>query len=209
MPFVNLQLVTGLCVATLNWKQRLMKSSAPSSARYSFVAIVLHWVLALAILSAFVVGVYVEDLPLSPAKLKIINWHKWAGVTILFLSALRLVWRLTHRPPGLPASIEQAMPGWQRAAYHGTHHLMYALFFIVPLMGWAYSSAKGFPIVWFGVWPLPDLVSPNPDLAKVLKELHELSALGLMGLVGLHVAAALKHQFVDRDGLLDRMRPGR
>ena len=186
--------------------------SSPASspaARYTLTAIALHWVLAVAILSAFGVGLYIEGLPFSPAKLKLINWHKWAGVTILFLSVLRLLWRLTHRPPALPAKIDSAMPGWQRAAYHGTHHLMYLLFFAVPLLGWAYSSAKGFPIVWFGVLPLPDLVAPNPELAEAIKPLHGLAAWGLIGLVVLHVGAALKHHFIDRDGLLERMRPGR
>jgi cytochrome b561 len=183
-------------------------SQIPASQRYGLVAIVLHWVLALAILTAFVVGVVVEDMPFSPGKLKILNWHKWAGVTILALSALRLLWRLTHRPPALPPKIALGMPGWQMKAFHGTHHLMYALFFVVPLLGWAYSSAKGFPIVWFGVLPLPDLVAPNKELAEVLEEAHGLAAWGLIGLVGLHVAAALKHQFIDKDGLLERMRPG-
>ncbi|WP_290869352.1 cytochrome b [Aquabacterium sp.] len=183
--------------------------SSSSEARYSGIAIALHWVLALAILGAFAVGVYLDDLPFSPAKLKLINWHKWAGVTILFLSVARLAWRLTHRPPALPARIEQGMPGWQRAAHHGTHHLMYLLFFAVPLLGWAYSSAKGFPIVWFGVLPLPDLLPVNKELADQIKPLHALAAWGLIGLVALHVGAALKHQFIDRDGLLDRMRPGR
>jgi cytochrome b561 len=149
------------------------------------------------------------DLPFSLAKLKLVNWHKWAGVTILALSVWRLVWRLTHRPPALPMRIEQAMPTWQRVAFHGTHHLMYLLFFAVPLLGWAYSSAKGYPIVWFGVLPLPDWVPVSESLATVLKPLHALAAYGLIGLVVLHVAAALKHQFIDRDGLIERMRPGR
>ncbi len=177
--------------------------------RYSTTAIVLHWVLGLAIVTAFCVGLVVEDMGFSPTKLKLLNWHKWAGVTILFLSVLRLVWRVTHRPPLLPAAIEQAMPGWQRVAHHGTQHLMYLLFFVVPLLGWAYSSAKGYPIVWFGVLPLPDLVAPNKELAEAIEPLHGLAAFALMGLVALHVGAALKHQFVDRDGLLTRMRPGR
>lgn len=176
---------------------------------YTRTAKLLHWVLALAILTVFFVGLRIQALPFSPLKLQIINWHKWAGVTILALSALRLAWRLTHRPPALPARIAQGMPGWQHAAYHGVHHLMYGLFFAVPLLGWAYSSAKGFPIVWFGVLPLPDLVDKNAELAEVLKGLHALAAFALIGLAGLHVAAALKHQFIDKDGLLSRMLPGR
>ena len=176
--------------------------------RYTGTAIALHWLLALAIVSVFGVGLYMVDLPMSPTKIKLINWHKWAGVTILALSVLRLVWRLTHRPPALPARIERAMPGWQKVAHHGTHALMYLLFLAVPLIGWAYSSAHGYPIVWFGVLHLPDFVPVDKALAEAIKPWHELSAFSLMGLVVLHVAAALKHQFIDRDGLLQRMRPG-
>ena len=187
-----------------------MKTPIPTAvSRYTLTAMALHWVLALAIVTAFGVGLVLEDMAFSPAKIKLINWHKWAGVTILALSALRLLWRLTHRPPALPVRIENSMPAWQRAAHHGTHHLMYLLFFVVPLLGWAYSSAKGYPVVWFGVLPLPDLLPANPELAEAIKPLHGLAAWTLMALVGLHVAAALKHQFIDRDGLIDRMRPGR
>ncbi|HET8693394.1 MAG TPA: cytochrome b [Aquabacterium sp.] len=177
--------------------------------RYTALAMILHWVLALAILTAFAVGLFLDDMPLSPAKLKLINWHKWAGISILLLSAIRLGWRLISPPPALPERIQKLMPRWQQVAHHATHHLMYLLFFVVPLAGWAYSSAKGYQIVWFGVLPLPDLVAPNKALAEVFMELHELAAYSLIGLVGLHVAAVVKHQWVDKDGLLNRMRPGR
>ena len=148
-------------------------------------------------------------LPFSPAKLKFYNWHKWAGVTILVLSAARLLWRLSHRPPALPARMLAAMPRWQQAAHHGVHHLLYALFFAVPLLGWAYSCAAGFPIVWFGIWQLPNLVAPDPALAEALKPWHMITAYALAVLIALHIAAALKHHFIDRDGLLRRMWPGR
>ncbi|MDP3863597.1 MAG: cytochrome b [Rhodoferax sp.] len=176
--------------------------------RYSTVAIVLHWLLALVILAMFAVGLYMTDLPFSPQRLKLYNWHKWAGVTFLALTLLRLVWRLTHRPPALPVAVTRTMPGWQHRAYHATHHLMYLLFFAVPLVGWAYSSAAGFPIVWFGQLPLPDLLPVNKELAELIKPLHKYLALALMALAGLHIAAAIKHQWVDRDGLLERMLPG-
>ncbi|NMM18800.1 MAG: cytochrome b [Rhodoferax sp.] len=186
-------------------------SSGPTqvAARYTPLAIALHWLLGLAILVMFTAGVYMADLPFSPLRLKLYNWHKWAGVTFLALSVLRLLWRATHRPPALPKAIITAMPSWQTRAYHATHYLLYLLFFAVPLIGWAYSSAAGFPIVWFGQIPLPDLLSPNKALAEMIKPLHELSAYALVGLAGLHVAAALKHHWVDRDGLLSRMLPGR
>lgn len=175
---------------------------------YTPVAIVLHWLLGALILGMFTMGVYMSDLPFSPWRLKLYNWHKWAGVTFLILTVLRLLWRISHRPPALPEALAQAMPSWQHRAYHATHHLLYALFFAVPVIGWAYSSAAGFPIVWFGQIPLPDLLPVNKGLAEMIKPLHELSALALVGLAGLHMAAALKHHWVDRDGLLSRMVPG-
>ncbi len=177
---------------------------SPPQPRYTSTAIALHWLLALAILGSLAVGQTMADMPLSPLRLKLYNWHKWAGIVILTLSAVRLLWRLGHRPPP-----DVPMPGWQRQAAHATHVAMYLLFFAVPLMGWSYSSAAGFPVVLFGVLPLPDLVAANEALAETLKPWHGWLAYALAGLVVLHVAAALKHHFADGDGLLHRMRPGR
>ena len=186
-----------------------MNDIAAPSTRYTGTAIAFHWVLALALLGLFGMGLFMTDLPISPLRLKLYNWHKWAGVTVLTLSVLRLLWRITHRPPPLPDQLAQAMPAWQRWAHHGTHHALYALFFIVPLVGWAYSSAAGFPVVLFGVLPLPDFVSADKELAELIKPWHEISAFAMMGLVVLHVAAAFKHQWWDKDHLIQRMMPGR
>jgi cytochrome b561 len=162
--------------------------------------VLLHWLLALLIIGTFGFGLYMVDLPFSPARLKQYNWHKWAGMTILLLSTLRLLWRLTHRPPPLGA-----MPLWQQRASSVTHGLMYALFFAIPLAGWTYSSALGFPIVLYGVIPLPDLVGKSQELAAVLKLLHKYLAYSLAALVVMHIGAALHHQLVSKDGLLKRM----
>lgn len=177
-----------------------------ASARYDAVAVAFHWVLALAIMVSFGVGVYMSDLPFSIARVKLFNYHKWAGITILLLSALRLWWRLTHRPPPMPARVVAAMPAWQQRAAQLSHAAMYVLFFAVPLLGWIYSSAAGLPVVWFGVLPLPDLVPVDKELAKeLLKPLHAYAAFTLGAVVLVHVAAALKHQFIDRDNLMSRM----
>ena len=172
-------------------------------ARYTTPAIAFHWLLALLITGSFAFGLYMVDLPFSPARLKQYNWHKWAGITILALSALRLLWRLNHRPPALDAST----PAWQATASRATHGLLYLLFFAAPLAGWAYSSAAGFPVVYFGLFQLPDLVVRSPELASTLKLVHRVLTYSLAALVVLHVAAALKHQWVDRDRLLTRMNP--
>lgn len=177
--------------------------------RYSGTAMLLHWVLAIALIAIFGLGLYMTGLPFSPQRLKLYNWHKWAGVTILVLSALRLLWRVTHRPPALPKAVEKTMPGWQKLAHHGTHHLLYVLFFAVPLIGWAYSSAAGFPIMFLGVLPLPDLVPVSEPLADTFKLVHATLAFTLAGLTLAHIAAAIKHHWIDGDGLLHRMLPGR
>jgi cytochrome b561 len=177
-------------------------NSSSSTQRYTRTAMALHWLLALAIIGAFGVGLTMVELPFSPGRLKLYNWHKWAGVTILSLSALRLLWRLGHRPPAaLPG------PAWEQRAAHAVHGLLYLLFFAVPLSGWAYSSAAGFPIVWFGVLPLPDFVPVDKALAETLKLSHKLLNYGLALLVLAHIAAALKHQFLQGQALLQRMWP--
>lgn len=172
---------------------------------YHPLARTLHWALALLIVGNFALGLYMADLPFSPARLQYYSWHKWAGVLVLAFSAVRLLTRILKSPPALPPAIEAAMPGWQKLAHHATHIGLYALFFAVPLSGWAFSSAAGFPVVLFGVLPLPDFVPVSEGLAEVLKPLHKFSALAMAALVLLHVAGALKHHFVDRDGLLRRM----
>ena len=176
--------------------------------RHGRMAMAFHWLLAVMRTLSFSVGLYMTDLPFSMMRLRLFNWHKWAGVTILLLSALRLFWRLAHRPPPLGARIEAAMPGWQRWAHQSTLGAMYVLFIVVPLMGWASTSARGYPIVWFGVWPLPDFVPVDRGLADHLfTPLHRAGAFLLAGLVLLHMTAVLKHHFIDHDGLLARMWP--
>lgn len=184
-------------------------SAATPQARYSTTAIALHWLLGLALIGMLGLGVYMTDLPFSPSRLKLYNWHKWAGVSLLALSLVRLLWRLTHRPPALPAAMEQAMPGWQKRVHHGTHLALYGLFFAVPLSGWAYSSAAGFPIVFLGLVPLPDFMPVSEPLADILQLVHATLAFTLAGLALVHIAAAIKHQWIDDDGLLQRMLPGR
>lgn len=172
--------------------------------RYGRVAVLLHWVIALLILAAFPLGLYMVDLPFSPAKLKYFSWHKWLGVTVFGLAAARLLWRATHRPPApLPGQ-----PRWQLAAAHAVHGLLYALMLAIPLTGWLYSSAAGVPTVYLGLWQLPDLLAKDAGLKATLEIVHQSLAYALAALVLLHAAAAIKHAVVDRDGTLARMSLG-
>jgi len=168
--------------------------------RYTGPAIAIHWLAAVLIAAALIIGVSMVDLPVSPSRLKLYSYHKWIGITILVLSALRLGWRLTHRPPPNVDAV-----AWRRAAAHLTHGALYLLFFAIPLVGWALTSASGFPVVVFGVLPLPDFVPVDKALVTLLKPWHRGLALTLGGLVVVHVLAAFAHRFVDGHPVLQRM----
>jgi len=172
-----------------------------SAMRYSTPAIVLHWLVALLIFVAFPLGLYMADLPLSPEKLQLFSYHKWIGVTVFMLAGLRVVWRLTHTPPPLPASVAS----WQRRASAIAHGLLYLLILVIPISGWLMSSAKGVQTVWFGVLPLPDLIGKDKALGHLLEEVHETLNYTLLALVVLHVAGALQHHFIERQPFLQRM----
>lgn len=171
---------------------------------YNPVARTAHWLHVLLLLGSFTLGFIMVDLATSPLKLQMFAWHKWTGVVIFALVGLRLAWRWQHPPPPLPASI----PSWQREAARISHRLLYGLLFAVPLSGWLMSSAKGFQTVLFGVLPIPDLLDKNPPVGAALEEVHWLLNKLLLGLIALHVAAALKHYFIDRNEVLARMLPG-
>jgi cytochrome b561 len=174
-----------------------------SPPRYGATAIATHWLLALLIAGNFAFGLYFIDLPFSPQKLRYFSWHKWAGAVVLPLAAVLLAWRALHGEQPFP----QGMPHWERQLSRFTHVLLYLFFFASPLSGWLYSSAAGFQTVLFGVLPIPDLIGRNRDLAEALKDVHRWINYALAMAVAVHVAAALKHHFIDRDDVLRRMLP--
>jgi cytochrome b561 len=172
--------------------------------RYTKTAISLHWLMALLIVAGFALGVTMVDIPgLTPTKLKYFSWHKWLGVTVLGLACIRLLWRLTHPAPVYPYT----MPNWQQKAANALHGLLYLLIFAVPISGYFYSLAAGVPVVYLGIVPLPVLIEPNQEWKAVLKQVHYVLNMTLLACVILHVLAALKHHFIDRDGVLKRMLP--
>ena len=172
--------------------------------QYGAVAKTAHWLMAFMLAGSFSLGLYMADLPPSPTRLQLFSYHKWLGVLAFVLVLLRWLWRLSVAPPPLPAT----MPAWEKRAAGITHRLLYLFLFAAPLSGWLMSSAKGFQTVLFGKLPIPDLLAKNPPLGEALDVVHVAIVWMLLGLIGLHVAAALKHHFVDRDDVLARMTPG-
>jgi cytochrome b561 len=162
-----------------------------------------HWGMLLLIICSVSIGLYMTGLPLGPNKLKIYALHKSFGLTLLGLAALRLLWRLGERRPALPS-----MPAWQQRAATATHVLLYVLLFVIPVTGWLYNSAAGFPLQWFHLVNLPALTAANPGLKALARVAHVTGVVALISIVVVHAAAALKHHFVDRDGTLRAMLPG-
>ncbi len=170
----------------------------------------LHWLMAalllgLLALGLLALGLYMTDLPLSPEKLLLYSWHKWLGVSAFLLLWCRLLWRLTHRAPAAPEGVSAGMA---RLATLG-HLALYALMLLIPLSGWLMSSAKGVPTVWFGLWPIPDLLPRDRALGDALQLVHRALNYLLMATIAGHVAAALWHHTVRKDDTLRRMLPAR
>ncbi|NDV12595.1 cytochrome b [Crenobacter caeni] len=169
--------------------------------RYTPALVRLHWLMAALVFATFAQGVLVSQLPVSPAMFRLVSWHKWGGVLLFGLVFLRILVRLRHGAPPLPAGTGRGA----RLAAHAVHLVLYLCFLAVPLAGYFASLAKGFPVVLFGVFPLPVLIGADPALAERLAAVHAVLAYAFGALVLLHVAAACKHQWLDRDGLISRM----
>lgn len=184
--------------------QHAIPAAAAAPASYTRTAIALHWLIAVLIVCGFSLGWVMTVIPgFTPDKLRFYSWHKWIGVTVFALAVVRVLWRATHVPPPLPATI----PLLQRQAAHAMHWLLYVLMFAIPITGYLYSSAANIPVVYLGLVPLPTLIAPNPELKPILREAHVLLDYTLLVVVVLHVLAALKHQWFDRDNVLSRMLP--
>jgi cytochrome b561 len=174
-----------------------------TTSRWGGVSQFLHWLIVLLIIAQVVLATIADELPLGMKKLAMLARHKSVGITILGLVMARLLWRWMHPTPVLPNTLKP----YERALAHFTHVALYLLLFAMPLSGWMMSSARGFPVSWFGFFQLPDLVPKNKPLYEALVETHELLALTLGVVVALHVAGALKHHFMLKDDVLRRMLP--
>jgi cytochrome b561 len=173
------------------------------ASRYGAVAQLFHWAVAVLIIVQFVLARRADALPLGPAKIQVLAQHKSVGITILGLMLLRLLWRWINVVPPEPPNV----PAWQRIAARISHVALYVLLLVTPVVGWLMSSARNFPVSWFGLLTLPDFIAPNKAAYELLHKTHELLAQTLFWLALLHIAAALKHHFIDKDNVLRRMLP--
>lgn len=191
--------------------------------RYTPVAIALHWLIAIGLLINLALGAWmhgaIDQSESRDTAIAAFQWHKSLGLTVLVLSIVRLAWRFLHPPPPLPA----AMPMWERRLAALTHALFYLLMVGIPLSGWLYVSTQWrgdgpftIPTLWFGWFQVPHLfglhetgLALREQLAGLALNAHAWLAWAMLALALLHVAAALRHQFGLRDGILARMLPGR
>ena len=172
---------------------------------YTSLAKLFHWLTAVAVLGMIGLGWFMTSLEFSPLMLKLFSWHKWIGICILLVTVLRLIWRFSHPAPPLPDD----MPPVLRLGAHAGHIMLYALLIGLPIAGWIHSSAAGFPVVWFSVIPLPNLVGPSKQISDVFSWLHWAGGLMLVALLVAHIGAAIWHHKIKKDDILVRMLPGR
>lgn len=183
------------------------------SEKYTRTAIFLHWLIALLILVNLVLVWTVDSLPEAFTR-AMIDTHKSVGITVLGLALMRILWRITHRPPQLPAFY----PRWEKFAAHAAHGVLYLLILALPISGWMHDSAwKDAPthpmsLYYLIPWPrLGFITGLDPETKEAMHtlfgEIHELFGTILYIAVGLHILGALKHQFIDKEKELQRILP--
>ena len=167
---------------------------------FGLSAIIIHWIMALLIISLLAAGLYMTSLGISEQKLKLYGFHKEFGIVVIILTLLRIIWRLSNIIPSL-----SSLPYLEKLAARAMHLAFYGFMIIMPLTGWLMSSAAGLPVSFFGLFTLPNFITPDPKLFFLWQQIHKYAAFILIAAILGHTAAALKHHYVDRDDILKRM----
>ena len=168
--------------------------------RFGVIVILLHWVMAILIIGLLAVGIYMTRIPISAQMLKFYGWHKEWGILALMLVTVRLAWRFRSITPSLTS-----LPHWEAIAARSAHWAFYLFMFALPICGWLITSAAGLPVSFFGWFVLPDLISPNEEQRVLFTNIHKWLGYGLIATFFLHVSAALKHHFINKDDIMLRM----
>lgn len=180
-----------------------MNSNA--AGRYTKVAVALHWIVVVLVLTLIGLGWYMTDIPRgTPERSFFYNLHKSIGLTTAIVVFVRLWWRAKNPPPPLPASV----PAWQVQASRISHALLYVCLVMMPIAGFSASQFTKYGVTYFGLFKIPPMGPENKDVYELLQGVHEVTAGVLAVLIVIHVAAALKHLIVDKDGVFNRMWPG-
>jgi cytochrome b561 len=169
-------------------------------AKYDPFARLLHWLIVLLLIAQYAVAWTMPDIHRGVQPVGLIGWHLELGTAIVAVMVVRIVWRFVRREPGVVESSRL-----MRQAASLTHGLLYALLIVEPVLGWINASARGWRVTLFGVIPLPPLSAEGASFGRLMGDVHQVVAWAVVGVVGVHVAAALYHHFLLRDGLLRRM----
>ncbi|OUW04600.1 MAG: hypothetical protein CBD16_01895 [Betaproteobacteria bacterium TMED156] len=175
-----------------------------SETKYTNLAIILHWLLAVLLIFQLCLGTFMVDIPKGPDSTRALwfNFHKSIGIVLVFLIILRVIWRLKNPPPKLSVAI----PVWQKMISFLNHLMLYVCMLVMPLTGIIGSLFSKYPIKFFGI-PLPRLAPPNEFIKSFTSDLHQLFAVIFIFLIALHILAAIKHLIMDCDGVFERMMP--
>ncbi len=172
--------------------------------RWGVLAKSFHWLMALGIIAAGALGLIMTGMERGMDKLNMYALHKSIGLTVLALFLLRVLWRFIDRRPA-----DEPMPRIQRVGAHAVHGILYLFMLAMPLSGWLYNSASGFPLQWLKLFNLPSIAAKDAALAELAIDAHELMFWVLVAVFVAHVAGALYHHFIERDNTLLRMLPFR
>jgi cytochrome b561 len=170
---------------------------------YGTLAKVLHWLVVALLAVQFSIGWLMPDVHAGPPG-RAMTLHISFGLTILALILLRLAWRITH-----PVSPESSLPTWQRVSSTAVHWLLYMFVLAATITGWLFASFRGWSVSYFDLIPLPMLAEKNTVAIHQIDGWHQIAEWGLLIAIGIHVAAALAHVFIYRDGIMQRMLPSR
>lgn len=171
--------------------------------QYGLIAIIFHWIMAVLIIGMLALGLYMADLPISLQKLKLYGIHKEFGILILMLVCLRIIWRTYNISPRLPTY----MIKWQTMLARLVHYAFYFFMIAMPITGWIISSSADVSVSFFGLFLLPNLVSPDKNMQSLFSEIHSWLAYGLITIIILHVAAVIEHIAIHKNNLLKKMWP--
>jgi cytochrome b561 len=171
--------------------------------QYGTTAKAFHWLIVALLVVQYPIGWLMPDIHRGMKPGVGMTLHISFGMLVVALIFLRFAWRLTH-----PVSPESSLPPWQRLSSEAVHWLLYLLVLATTFTGWLFASFRGWSVSFFYVFPLPMLASDNAAAGRAIDGLHQAAEWSLLILIGIHVAAALVHRFIYRDGVMDRMLPG-